>query len=471
MNCLPVSCLRSALSASLLALSLSGIQAQDNGAAPNPANNTTITGQAINYRERPRYPFDPQRLKRRPMVDGKIAENEWDPLYTIGEGAVKGTVYVNWDDDFLYLAVKTDQPAWLAFDFDCNADGWLRGADNLELTVSPPTDDGSITLAARILDAAGNKDAPVWNEKVVDTRSILAVEKGAAGSYVLEMAIPKGIAGLNPRSGATIAFRADLLPALSQPNMTPPYEPHLLVDMTLVEARTISAPGITPRLTLEDNRLVPGQPLRANLELMNQSEAEVGVKSITWRGNTGADDLLRAERDPNVPAIKGLKTLKRGYRSVLPDTAIPGFYQITVTAELDNGKTVQSTASFSVVEAFNLAINPEPDPINVVGPTAVKLFVEIASAVPGFARGDVEIEVPAGWEVKGKKRKDFYIGREDSTGRFPFYVTLPSNTQSGDYIVNATVYWKNKTWKAHRTIHINHASAPELPKAEPVKKP
>jgi len=450
--------------------------AQDNNAAPPPRSGTQAAP-AINYRERPRYPYDPQRLKRRPVLDGKIADNEWDPLYTIGDTAAKGTVYVNWDDDYLYVAVRTDQPSWFVFDLDCNAYGWLRGADNLELTVAPPSTDGTPALTARILDAAGNKDAPIWNEKVVDTRSIQIVQKSSGGSYVTEMAIPKGIAGLALRAGSTLSCRGDLLTSSTPPALTAPYEPHLLLDINLVEARTIGTAGLTPRLTLEDSKLIPGQPLRATMELMNQSEGELRVRSVTWRGGAGADDLLRAEREPNVPPIPGLKTLKRKYSSAIPENAIPGFYQVTASAELENGKTVQSTTSFSIVDPYKLQIVPEPDPVNVLGPTVVKLFVEIFSAVPGYARGDVEIEVPAGWEVKGKKRKDFYVGREDSSIRAPFYVTLPSNTPAGEYVVNATVYWKKLTWKTHYTVKVNRSTPPEVtpkpdnPKTETKKNP
>jgi hypothetical protein len=442
--------------------------AQDNGgAATQGAAATPVApavqqaAPAINYRERPRYPYDPQRLKRRPILDGTIAENEWDPLYTIGDTAAKGTVFVNWDDDFLYVAARTDQPCWLVFDLDANADGWLRGADNLEVAVAPVGSEGTTPVTARILDAAGNKDAPTWNDRVVDPRSIQIVQKGAGGSYVTEMAIPKGIAGLALRQGATLSCRADLVASPAAPAPTAPYEPHLLLDINLVEARTIGVAGLTPRLTLEDTKVIPGQNLKATLELMNQSEGVTKVRAVTWRGATGADDLLRAERDPNVPDIPGLKTLKRKYSSKLPDDAVPGFYQVTASAELDNGKSVQSTASFSVVEPFKLQIAPEPDPVNVLGPTLDKIFVEIYSAVPGSAHGDVEIEVPAGWEVKGKTRKGFYVPREDSAVREPFYVTLPSNTPAGDYMINATVYWQKKTWKTHYTLKVNRSTPPE----------
>lgn len=439
--------------------------AQDNGAAGAVAPAVQQAAPAINYRERPRYPYDPQRLKRRPILDGTIADNEWDPLYTIGDTAAKGTVYVNWDDDFLYVAARTDQPCWLVFDLDANADGWLRGADNLEVAVAPVGSEGTTPVTARILDAAGNKDAPVWNDRVVDPRSIQIVQKGAGGSYVTEMAIPKGIAGLALRSGATLSCRADLVAATAAsttaPAPTAPYEPHLLLDINLVEARTIGVAGLTPRLVLDDNKLIPGQPLKATLELMNQSEGPLKVRSVTWRGNTGADDLLRAERDPNVPDIPGLKTLKRKYSSTLPDDAVPGFYQITASAELENGKTVQSTASFSIVEPFKLQIAPDQEPINVLGPTEEKIFVDIYSAVPNRTRGDVEIEVPAGWEVKGRKRKEFYVEREDTVVRAPFYMTLPSNTPAGDYIVHATIYWQKKTWKTHYTVKVNRSTPPE----------
>jgi hypothetical protein len=51
--------------------------------APGPAT--------INFRERPRYPTDPQRLRRTPQIDGVIGDNEWDPFYTITDGPIKGT--------------------------------------------------------------------------------------------------------------------------------------------------------------------------------------------------------------------------------------------------------------------------------------------------------------------------------------------------------------------------------------------
>lgn len=424
----------------------------------------TPSRSAINYRERPRYPFEAQRLKSRPILDGTIGENEWDPLYTIGDGPVKGTVFVNWDADFLYFGARTDKPAWILFDLDTSADGWLRGADNLELVVAPLNATGQPVLTARLLDAASSKDAPVWNDRVVDPKSIQIVQKAVGEGQVVELAIPKGIAALNPRPNAVMACRADFLPDDTPPVPTAPYEPHLLVDISLVESRAVAAPGISPRFMLDDNKLIPGQNLRATFELLNQTDENYRIRAVTWQGEGPARDILKSIRDPNVPTLMGLKSLRLPYSSVLPESTVPGFYQLTVEAQLENGRSVVSTASFSVVEPFSIQILVQPEPISILGRTQITVKVEIQSAVPNYAQGEVELEVPANWEIHRGPKRRFYAEREDGVTRPSYTVTLPSTTQAGNYILHATVTWRGKSWKAHRTVTVNRGAETEPPR-------
>src|SRR5262249_58097763 len=105
---------------------------------------------AINYRERPKQPFNPQRLKKKPLIDGVMGDREWDELYTIADGPVTGSIYVNWDDNFLYVAAKTNQIGWTIIDIDANGDGWLRGTDNLEIAVAPLTEGVAQAVVARV---------------------------------------------------------------------------------------------------------------------------------------------------------------------------------------------------------------------------------------------------------------------------------------------------------------------------------
>jgi hypothetical protein len=411
----------------------------------------------INYRERPRYPFDPQRLKLRPTLDGEIGANEWTPLYTIADQPVTGTVFLNWDDENLYVGARMDRAGWLVINVDAACDGWLRGQDNVEIAVAPVGVAGVAPVTVRLLDAGANRDAPVWNAAIINPSSIGISAKQNGSGQVVEVAIPRGTGGLTLRAGAQIGFRADFLPAAIAPAATAPYEPHLLLDVTLAEAKVVAAPGLVPRLTLEDATLVPGQTLYATLDLSNQLDQPRGVRSVTWTGVGPAESYVKLLREVNVPAVKGLKTLRLRYSSPLPENAVPGFYQFSVTATLDDGSTVSSTASFSVEEAFTITLESDPPQIMLLGPTPVKLKVMLTSAAPGFNRAEVELKAPASWEIKGKPVRSVNIHRENGVAKVHYLATIPSATQTGEYRVEATVTWRGKTWLAHRTIKVTRA--------------
>ena len=228
---------------------------------------------------------------------------------------------------------------------------------------------------------------------------------------------------------------------------------------------------MTPRLSLEDTKLIPGQPMKATIELTNQTEEETKIKSITWQGDGAAADIMNTLKDVNVPSVKGLKSLKVKYNSPLSASAVPGYYQMSVTVQLENGKTVSSTASFSIAEPFNLGMSTDPEVINVLGPTTIKVNVEIFSAVSGYARGEVEFEGPPAWEVKGKKKREFYVAREDTMVKSPFFIILPSSTAAGDYNIGATISWHGKTWKVHKNIKVSRSTDAPPPAGDANKKP
>ncbi|HSV75315.1 MAG TPA: NEW3 domain-containing protein [Chthonomonadales bacterium] len=413
-----------------------------------------------NYRERPRFPMDPQRLKRRPTLDGVIGEGEWDPLYTVSTGPVTGPVYLSWDEEFLYVAAHMDLPGWMILNVDARGDGWLRGADNLEVIVGPLSEVEAAPIGVRLLDAQSNRDAPVWNDRVVNPEAIQIVQRASGAGQVIEMAIPAGVAGVTPRLNAQLGCRVDFLPAGVTVAPTEPYEPRLLLDVTLVESRSVGAPGIVPRLSLEDAKVIPGQRLVAHFDLMNQVDEERRLRSVSWQGEGPAADILKSVREVSLPPMRGLRNLRLRYSAPIPDTAVPGFYQLTVRAEMEDGRTVASTTSFQVTEAMRVQIAAEPPTVTVLGPTEFRAFVEVLSAVAGHAKGQVEIDVPAGWTVRGRSSKDFVAQREDRVTRPVFFVTVPSSAEAGEYMLHATVTWRGRTWKAHRSITVNRPSAP-----------
>jgi hypothetical protein len=426
---------------------------------------------APKFRERPRFVTDPQRLRRSPTIDGVLSEGEWDPFYTIDNGPVKGTVYCNWDDRYLYVAVKSDAASTVLVDLDAGGDGWLRGSDNMEIVVGPPqTAGGTPSVAVRLLDAANSKDTPVWNETGVDPKTILAAERFENGVQVLELAIPKNAGSLVLRPGVNIGLRAEFLPSMIAAAYVPtqPFEPHLLLDATLVEARVVAAQGLNPKLTLSDYKCVQGQKLFATLELFNQTDIAVKIKSVLWTGQGNSVNAVNTFRDVNVPPILGLKRNKMQYKTILPENLALGSYVLQVAVETEDGKRVESSASFSVVEPLQVQISSEPNPVAILGPTKLDVKVDILSAVPDHWRGDVElVNVPAGWESKNGKKHSVLIQKEDGKTISHFNMVLPSNTPAGTYPIEATVTWKSRVWKLRTNVTVIRTDSPVKPSAAP----
>ena len=72
------------------------------------------------------------------------------------------------------------------------------------------------------------------------SKQIKVAGKLDAGKQIVQLAIPQNMGSLVLRSGATIGLRGEFLPAgeASAYMPTAPFEPHLLLDATLVEARS-----------------------------------------------------------------------------------------------------------------------------------------------------------------------------------------------------------------------------------------
>ena len=432
----------------------------------------------INFRERPKVEANPQRLRRTVTIDGTIERDEWDEFYTPkdmadGKPVDKGIFYCNWDDDYLYLAAKSPTGT-LVFDVDTGGDGWLRSADNLEIVIGSVIEDKPVSVAIRLLDAANSKDTPVWKEDDTVGKGLKVVGKTIAGMQMVEIAIPRGVGSLVPRNGANVGLRYEWLPpgdaAAYKP--TAPFEPHLLVDANLVISRVKPIPGVNPRLSLSDNKCIAGQTLFATLELLNQTDKSLPLKSVLWQGIGSSANAVNSLREVTVPPIPSLKTWKRTYKTVLPPTLAPGSYALTVTAETESGEQALAEAAFTIVEPLQVQIGNSPEPVAIVGQTKLAVDVDIFSAVADGTRGDVElVTVPAGWELKGGKKRGWQIDRQDARRISRFNFLLPSTTPAGDYPVEAMVTWHGRAWHVKKTVKVirTDAQKPSTPDAD--KKP
>ncbi len=164
------------------------------------------------------------------------------------------------------------------------------------------------------------------------------------------------------RPGATIGLRAEFMPPSNAAAYVPtqPFEPHLLLDATLVEARVMAAQGLNPKLTLSDYKCIPGQKLFGTLELYNQTDLTVKIKSIQWGGQGNSLNALNTLREVNILPVQGLKRSKLTYKTVLPDNLALGSYILTVQVETEDGKKIESAAAFAVVEPIQVQMSSDP---------------------------------------------------------------------------------------------------------------
>ena len=107
------------------------------------------------------------RLALTPKLDGKLSEEEWD-RFAIIDGV---QTYFQWQPGKLHGAATLPVGKDLVASFDLQGDGWLVGADNVEVRIS--WNKGAPTVRERILDATevsqpkwvevATADATAWN--------------------------------------------------------------------------------------------------------------------------------------------------------------------------------------------------------------------------------------------------------------------------------------------------------------------
>jgi molybdopterin-binding protein len=235
--------------------------------------------------------------------------------------------------------------------------------------------------------------------------------------------------------------------------------------MRLVESRAVAVAGVNPILTLSDYKCVAGQNLFATLELRNQTDTAIPIKSVLWTGQGTSSSAVNTLKEVNVPPIPALRNLKRGYKTLLPNDLVPGSYTLTVTAEMNEGKQTQSSITFAVVEPIQVQMGSEPQPVVIIGQTKLGILVDIQSAVPRGWRGNVELtNFPQGWELEGGRKRTVEIEREDGKKVVRFGFKLPSTTPAGDYPVEGIVTWRGREWKLRTVVQVERTEVTPAPK-------
>ena len=413
--------------------------------------------------------YEPQRIKRTVSLSPEGGLAGWDILYGI-EGSPSGggarTTYFDWDNEYLYFAVETTGPVRDArFDIDLLNDGWLKGADNLAIIVTPPAEGASTApkFLARRFDLVQNKNAPVWAASPI-AESDIKVQAGKTpqGTYVVTVALPRTETLNAPRKpGTEIGVRIDAgtLPAFQNEAVLIPVRP--LLRLILADAISASDGSVKANVSVAKSEILPQGELKATVEIKNDGTMPVRLNRLFLRGAGGVSGTLLDDQKFAGVEIGPGKSIKRDLKSNVPPGAKIGTYVLAGGAEMD-GKTVTALVSFDEIEPYAVSVEAEDKPVpagSIAGvPTVREVRVQVKSRTNVRTTAQVKLVLPAGWTLdkNAPTEATVNLAYANETRTAIFRVIVPPKAEPGRHSVSASVAVGGRNYAGASSILILH---------------
>ena len=321
------------------------------------------------------------RLQLTPKLDGRIEDEEWDPLGTSGD--VK--TFLQWEPGALHIAAAGAMGKDLLVSIDPGADGWLVGATNLEARIGQR--DGKPFVKLRLLDAT-NVAGPTYRDVPnLETASTVAV--GPDGTIEATIADP-GL-GLLPIKAGKLAARVDVIPAGDSSPVA--NEPRALSSLVLGDWRSSALPdGLKVNVDFNDISVVPGE----NAVVRFGFAGTPMPTRIAIRSEGLAREATSATELPFPKA--GKRGVNVDYRTTVQPGASVGYRLARATLTGADGVAGVVQASYRVAPPVDIVFNETR-----LKPSDEDRSVRIAYQAFGNSRGRLSgratLTVPGGYRV------------------------------------------------------------------------
>ena len=402
------------------------------------------------------FAFEQRRIKHTvPLDPAAGVQGRWDLLYALGEGSDRKAVYFDWDDDYLYVAAESAAPSEAQFDIDGKGDGWFRGVDNLRIAVTPSAQEGGVPqVTVQRWDTVQNKDKPVWAASPIPVNALKVVSgRTANGSFATLLALPRTeTIGLARKSGSEFGLRVEFGLTSANPDGAALYTPRPLLHLRLQDAIDARGSGLTVQVKAEPGRIVPGEGIRAALEVKNDGVAPVKVARLFLRGSQTTQPLLDAATFTGM-TIKPGEKVRRSFYSVVSGLAGLGAMVLTGGAETEGGAALAALASFDRVEPYGVSLSLDPRPVITGAGEQRTALVTAHGQGHRRIKGAVTMDLPAGWTVdKGDLRRELVLSFDGEARPVYFKVQVPSAAVPGVYPIHATLQIAGKTYSAEGSV-------------------
>ena len=411
--------------------------------------------------------YEPQRIKRTVSLKPEDGLASWDVLYSV-EGSPSGggvrTAYFDWDNDFLYFALETASPVRdVRFDIDLANDGWLKGADNLAIFVTPPAEGAQTApkVVVQRFDMVQNKNAPVWAASPIPEAEIkVRAAKTPFGTYTVTVALPRTeTLGVFRKPGTEIGVRMDA------GNLTPyqneavliPVRP--LLRLKLDDSIPAADGSVKVSVEVAKREILPQGELKASIEVRNEGTAPVRLSRLFLRGAGGeSGKLLDDQKFAGVEIGPG-KSVRRELKSNVPPGAPIGTFVLAGGADIDGtGKTLTALTSFDEIEPYIVTAEADDKPVpsgTIAGEQTVReVKVVVKSRANLRTPAQVKLILPTGWTIdkEAPSETTLTLAYVNEIRTATFRVVVPPRAEPGRYKIAASVKIGERTYSASDSI-------------------
>lgn len=376
-------------------------------------------------------------FKRTPVINGIIESGEWDSYYQFAYGETRVTTYVNWDDENLYVAMKSNSPADLLITLDANGDGWFHGPDNYELVARHGQDSDAPTLSVSHYASQGPASKGGMPLSSTDAAAFTMKAGSGSGSYTYEVGIPRAsVVGLDLQPGKKIGIKV-AVGLGSQDELWIPTAPLGEVQPTeLVKVKTGASSPLAVDIDLKNPTITPGDEIVAKITVKNKGNAEIAADTLVIGGEGKTAKLLGSQ----LIRLEGLapgKSFSCTFRTPVPKSAALGSGAIGVEVRGGDDRLAASMLSFDILPPYEARLE--------VGkaPSKSGEYRRIAVMVKNNTRNDLygvaKLNLPAGWKFKWSEgTRDFQIRANEPEQAVIFRVLAPDD-YTGDAPVLAEI--------------------------------
>jgi len=362
---------------------------------------------------------EPERIEMTPPMrtDGKLTDEDWDP-FTSANGV---KTYLQWVPGAIYAAATGPVGSDMLVSLDLGADGWLVGANNVEVRVTTQGSTPSFTI--RQLNAA-NVAGPQWHDLpgFVLASTVTAYSDGTNVTYTLRLADPGY--GFLPSKPTKIAARIDMVQTGQPP--TAPYLPRTLAPLSLVQARAAVLPTDLKWKVEKANK--PFGPMDDATIRMDFTGAPTSPPTkMDIRAEGDVRDKMNTAQVP-FPPVDSKGRASVDYTSKISPGSEVGFHVLKATITAADGTPGILEASFRLAPLIDVTII-KPNLLLATQDRSVAVNYGIETFTSRPLTGTVTVTVPSTFKlVNGSPTQKFTVVDPNSTERQKFQVFIPGNT-------------------------------------------